>query len=78
MVQWIRKCGPMQGSWVWSLILEDSTRLGQLKVCALHQEHPTLQGMHKEQPRALQLEKALQHNEDPAHPKINKKTAKDK
>ena len=66
MIQWIRNCRLMQGSWVWSLVLEDSTCLGQLKARALQQEHPMLQRMHKEQPRALQLEKALPHNEDPA------------
>ena len=70
VVQWLRLYLPMQGTQVWSLLWEDATCHGEIKLvhhnylaCALQQESSLW---------SLQLEKSLSSNKDPAQSKINK------
>ena len=57
VVQWLRTCLPVQGTWVLSLVWEDATSHGQLSLCAETTEPKLLSARnhHQEKP---QLEKA--------------------
>ena len=78
MVKWLRICLPLQGTWVQSLVQEDSSCCGAPKLmchnhraCALQQEKPP------QEAHAPQLEKARSQQRRPSTAKnnsINKQT----
>ena len=39
VVQWLRIHLSTQGTWVWSLVQEDSTTYGELSPCAISEAH---------------------------------------
>ena len=60
VVQWLRVCLLMQGTWVWSLVQEDSTCCGATKplhhnhwACALEPTHHSKRSHHSEKPTHL-------------------------
>ena len=76
VVQWFRICLPVQGTWVWSLPLEDSTLHAATKPTCLGprlQEKPPQSEAHTPQLESspCNYRKAEHSNEDPEQP-INK------
>ena len=86
MVQWLRICLPMQGTWVQSLVQEDSTCLGATKPTrhngSLRALEPVLynKGSHcnekpkhpnkRAAPTGCNQRKLMCSNEDPAQPRL--------
>ena len=71
VVQWLRTCLPVQGTWVLSLVWEDATSHGQLSLCAETTEPKLLSARnhHQEPPPGEAAARESLGSKDPVQPK---------